>query len=328
MAKKLPKKVGTKTRAECVEAQSLPNTAMDEAIASGMSTAEAVKLTKDGKKKATKKSAKESMTRKVVTYAIQTLRVILYIAGRAGSRLVMNRWSEKAFRQMLAKQMGITMPKEPRDPQLDFVHSVYYLPREDGKPYDMKDYGSDVLDKGLRALPYQDGVRFGFPVVGVKEAMASTAYRKFGLPKNSVYGSLFIHGEPSLADGVSSVECAEIIGGTMSRFDFVKNAGIGRVADLRFRADFHEWVMRLEMEYEPSMISLDDIVNLLTSAGHSVGIGEYRVEKGGEWGRFEVIDPVEAAKRIKQLSTRSGTAEMAPIDFRKMLSEAAAKRSA
>jgi len=279
------------------DAQELPNEKVKAALKAGTELPpEAEEAAKTGKKKAVGKT-KDVEFKKISIVPIQKSHAILVLKGMPGSRLVLNRWSEKAIRQMLAKQMGIKMPRERRDPEMDWIHSFYYLPKLDGTPYDLSpDSDPEKQDGGIRTLPYQDGVRFGFPVVGIKESMASAAYRTFGYHKVQIYSAIFLHGEPSLVDGVAAVECAEILGTPDDRMDPVRNSGISRTADLRFRGEFSSWYMPVHVEYNPDVLTQQDLANLAMHAGHSVGIGEGRVEKGMEWGRFEVVSGEEAEK--------------------------------
>ena len=48
--------------------------------------------------------------------------------------------------------------------------------------------------------------------------------------------------------------------------------------------------MDLEIEIAAELMRVEDLVALIERAGFGVGIGEWRPEKGGEYGRF-AIDP-------------------------------------
>ena len=204
---------------------------------------------------------------------IKTERLIIEIVGV--TRLVSNKFSNKARWKMLQAQKGEKLPKEKRDPDGDFQRSLHKLaPDKKGRP------------------------RYGFPVTGVKEAMATAAARFFNQNKVAIYGTVYLIGEPSVPDTVhdpalpgitfSPEDCLEIVGDVTMRTDMVRNSGIGRTADIRFRGAFEKWHARLLIEFKKEFITAESLARLLEHAGSMVGLGEWRTEKGGDWGRFEV----------------------------------------
>lgn len=71
------------------------------------------------------------------------------------------------------------------------------------------------------------------------------------------------------------------------REDMVR-IGMGS-ADLRYRAEFRNWHIDMILEYNASGdYTLENILNILNAGGYVVGIGEWRPEKDGEYGRFHV----------------------------------------
>jgi hypothetical protein len=70
------------------------------------------------------------------------------------------------------------------------------------------------------------------------------------------------------------------------RQDMVR-VGMG-TADVRFRGEFTQWAVDLTVSYNAAALSPEQIVNLFNLAGFGVGVGEWRPEKDGGYGRFHV----------------------------------------
>jgi len=78
-----------------------------------------------------------------------------------------------------------------------------------------------------------------------------------------------------------------IVGEHKMREDIVRLNG--RTADLRYRAEYPEWQITFIVNYNPDIIGVDSIINLLEVAGFHVGIGDWRPEKNGTHGMFHVL---------------------------------------
>jgi hypothetical protein len=61
----------------------------------------------------------------------------------------------------------------------------------------------------------------------------------------------------------------------------------GRV--MRYRPRFNEWGARFVMHVDDELLSLEMAHQLLSEAGQSIGIGDFRPEKRGPFGRFRVV---------------------------------------
>jgi len=75
------------------------------------------------------------------------------------------------------------------------------------------------------------------------------------------------------------------------REDMVR-VGMG-TADIRYRAEFKGWRASVRLAYNKHALSSAQIVNLFNLAGFGVGIGEWRPEKDGQFGRFHVANETE-----------------------------------
>ena len=187
--------------------------------------------------------------------------------------LIMHRWSEKAKRMILEKQMKKTKSsaKEAKNPVEDFIESIYWM---EGKP---SVYTEEAFEEACR-----NGARFGFPVTAIKQATISSAYRN-GITKDmaSLRGAFFIAGE-------GSELLAEVKGCTPTMREDMVRVGMG-VADIRFRGEFANWYMDLQVSYNANgAYTLDQIINLINVGGFSCGIGEWRPEKDGNYGMYHV----------------------------------------
>jgi hypothetical protein len=61
-------------------------------------------------------------------------------------------------------------------------------------------------------------------------------------------------------------------------------------ADLRYRPEFRSWKATVSFEVDAELLQDKDVLALVGRAGFGVGLCEWRPEKGGEFGRYE-IDP-------------------------------------
>lgn len=193
--------------------------------------------------------------------------------------LIEHCWSEKARKEMLDKQMGKTdkaKKKDAKNPVEDFIRSMYWV-----TPMP-KEFTEEAFNKAIA-----EGARFGFPATGIKQAAISGAYRKGWIEnKMALRGVFFIEPDAVSVDGTDVVEI-HYTDAPVMREDNVK-IGMG-TADLRYRGEFREWYMDLKIQYDVNgAYSIGDIVNYLNCGGFSCGIGEWRPERDGQNGMFQV----------------------------------------
>lgn len=171
------------------------------------------------------------------------------------SPLIMHRWDEKAKKQMLDKQMKKSVKKEAKDPKQQYESSVYWM----------------------------DGGTVGFPADGFKKAMVRGA-KQLGLTMTDMRTGFFVHGEYSQKE---DRELVPIYGSVSMREDMVRIAN--NTSDIRYRGQVNNWEATLNISYNSVVVSFDQIVNMLEAAGYGVGVGEWRPERDGIFGRFEVV---------------------------------------
>lgn len=121
---------------------------------------------------------------------------------------------------------------------------------------------------------YTESGAYGFPAIGVKAAMVSACR--------------FVDAKMTVMRGAFHIDCEmlEVIGDPRPREDMVR-VGMG-TADIRYRPEFVEWRIPVTIKFNASVIAVDQLANLLNAAGFGVGIGEWRPEKNGSYGRFHV----------------------------------------
>lgn len=188
------------------------------------------------------------------------------------SPLIVHAWSEKAKRQMLEAQTKATKTKakELRNPVDDFIQSLYWLY---GKPEESTE---EAFEKAIK-----NGAKFGFPVTAVKQSANSAAYRM-----NWVKNQMGLRGAYFLKTEYG--EMAEIKGSTPKMREDMVRVGMGS-ADLRYRGEFETWFMDMILEYNASGdFTLEQIMNCINAGGYTCGLGEWRPEKDGSFGKFHI----------------------------------------
>ncbi len=174
---------------------------------------------------------------------------------RGTTPLIVHAWSEKAVRQMEdAQQKKAKKAREAKDPEEEFRNCLY-------------------LDSQKR---------YCFPARAFKKAMvsAATSIEDKRFPKTKIRQAIFVKGDLLLIESEEEPE---------RRTDPVRLPRGG--ADIRYRPEFQNWSILLNIEYNASVVTLEQVINLLNLAGFAVGVGEWRPEKDGNNGRFEVDRP-------------------------------------
>ena len=63
---------------------------------------------------------------------------------------------------------------------------------------------------------------------------------------------------------------------------------VGSARVIRTRAIFHEWSLAITAEHDPEVANLFNTRLWAEIAGARIGLGDYRPQRGGLFGRFEV----------------------------------------
>lgn len=176
------------------------------------------------------------------------------------TRLNIHRLGKKLQQEFTDRDQNKPKKKKgPRNLQAEFMDSMYYI--------DNSFQEVDTPEKIVKST------RFGFPASGFKKAMVSASRSYANLKMTEMRGRVFIMNQYVRIEGKPVMdEFWRRIGG--------KGPGTG-TPDIGIRATFPEWKATLFVKYNADLISAESVVNLLATAGVSVGIGEDRPEKSG-----------------------------------------------
>jgi len=191
----------------------------------------------------------------LVIQRIGRKRILIPIRGT--SPLIINRFSEKAKMEMRDISNSRKKIKTIRNPEQEFRDALYVMEGEN---------------------------RYGFPSRGFKASMVS-ASRFFGrsAPMTLLRQSIFVGGELSATDGVF---LTEIFGEPTMREDVVV-VGINQKM-LRYRPQFYPWSAVLDVTFVDSLLAMESVLSLIDGGGFGVGAGEWRIERNGESGTYEI----------------------------------------
>lgn len=168
--------------------------------------------------------------------------------------LIVHRFSEKAKRQMLDAMQGRKTPKQNKDPEAEYEAAFYRM--KDERP--------------------------GFPALAFKLATVGGARFYSQVTMTALKQFLFFRGEVG-SDGQPMVP---IEGEPRMREDVVRVNRGG--SDLRYRPEFPEWETSLIVTYVTSALTRGSVLSLIDAGGMGVGVGEWRPEKGGDFGTYRV----------------------------------------
>jgi hypothetical protein len=203
------------------------------------------------------KSGRNQPSKSAVGYGGPEHEVCVEIEGIAP--LIQNRFSQKALEQMLRKQVGLSTEREAK------------------KPREVLEAAKILNTAGAICLP----------PTAVKNAMitaAITQIKEFAKSKKQLRTQLFIDGG-SIPITYEREE---------PRMDIVRLAGASRTPDIRFRPSFHGWKAQFIVVF-PEQLKVQTVLDLIERGG-KVGLGEWRPEKGGDFGTFVLGRVLEDAK--------------------------------
>lgn len=207
------------------------------------------------------RKAKTETEQQIVIPAMKIEICRLKVVG--DSSLICHAWSEKAKRMMLEKQTKrATAGREVRDPFKEFVDSLYWLTPKPENPT-----MEDVMN-----------ARFGFPGIAFKSAAIEGAYQGGIVNKKTMLRAAF-----HVIDDLIEIEGIPTI-----REDMVIIGGQQQTADLRYRGEFKDWSALIRIQFNANVVSVEQLANFFNVGGFSCGVGEWRPQRDGTYGRFHV----------------------------------------
>jgi hypothetical protein len=203
------------------------------------------------------KKTSEQTEQIVSIQRLERATVTFFVLGM--TPLVMNRPSAKAKQQLLLPSRSKNQAEKQvilkHDPLAEFRDTIYRC-RNDKAP-----------------------TFCHFPSGAFKKALTAAALRTPGATKTEVGclvqvldETVYLYGKPYLY------------------IDWVRLEGMKRVPDIRTRAMFPKWALKLTVQYIRTLMLERSIVNLMSNAGDVTGIGDGRTEKGTfNNGGFEIV---------------------------------------
>jgi hypothetical protein len=192
----------------------------------------------------------------------QPKRALLAFEITFDTPVIQNCFNQKALEDMLRKHMGLTVIREKK------------VPRDCIERAKVKNVEGSICT----------------PTTAYKKGMLTARSLVKGITRTQLQTQVFVCG--------NSVPL--VYKEMVPRMDMVRTSGIQRTPDIRFRPEFRECTARLVIEYPPFDFKGQTVIDLLNRAG-SVGVGEWRPEKNGIYGRYHVSRLINEKKEIDEI---------------------------
>lgn len=208
---------------------------------------------------------------------IRLERHTLYVVGNAP--LIVHAFAEKSRKQMLDKQMKTAKGgRDARDPYAEVEAARYTLPD-----------GTD-----------------GFPAVAFKSAAVTACTSLSDVTKVAARQAFRVEGVSMNSGGVLSGAYVRtalvplVAHPPTIREDVVRLSGPSRSAEMRYRPEYSAWGVELSVVLNPQVVSIGQLATMFQAAGHGVGVGEFRPERDGDCGTFDVVSQQDFAAFKKE----------------------------
>jgi hypothetical protein len=220
-------------------------------------------------------ATKSASSDEVQIIQINTGTITVAVVGT--TPLILNRMSEKAKRELL-------MPA-PKKTAADKASNLKHDPLTEfrASPVTLRDERAPTL--------------LAVPATAFKGAMRTAALDLPGAKKSQIGRLTYIPGEFVGVYGVPQIYST-----------IVRSADMNRTPDVRTRCIVPKWAALLRITFVKPIMREQAIANLLAAAGITVGVGDFRPEKGaGNYGQFEVVGADD--ERLIEMMKIGGRAE-------------------
>lgn len=174
--------------------------------------------------------------------------------------LIMHRMGDKAQKELLYPKVKTRADRATHlkhDPMQEFLSAAYVYPSKVDMP-----------------------TACYFPSAGFSKGLASVALDIPGGPDKSQMTRL---------TGVVGIN-VPIYGIPSLGMDVVRQSGMTKAPDIRTRPYFAEWACQIMVRYYALTLNEEQISNLVQAAGVLRGLGDYRPEKGGQYGTYTIVN--------------------------------------
>jgi len=189
--------------------------------------------------------------------AIRMGRITCHIIGQ--TPMLMHRFSQKAREQLLFPKGRANAAERAdnlkHDPLTEYRETIY-MNRDKSRP------AAVHLPSGM-----------------FTKALASAALDMPGASKAQILRLV----------SIASTQI-DMYGVPQMSMEMIRSSDMAKTPDVRTRAIFREWACKIEIEYVATLLGAKQIVNLLAAAGMIVGIGDWRPQKGGSFGKFSIVE--------------------------------------
>jgi len=193
---------------------------------------------------------------------IQMVQARFFVLGR--TPMIMNKFAQKAWQELLLpSKRKNTVEREQslkHDPEKEFRGALYRA-REVEK---------------RKALFYIPSSMF-------HQSIAAAALDMPGATRSKI----------ERLTRIKEIE-VELFGVPKLHMAMVRNSDMNRTPDVRTRPIFEQWACSVTVQFVKDLLTERTIGNLFGAAGQIVGVGDWRGQKGGSFGAFDLVSADDA----------------------------------